>query len=131
MIVFGFGGSKRTDRGAVWPAVCGNCRNQVLMHHVTTHASFRLFFVPIVPYNRKHFLLCPVCQQGWQLAQQDVARVEAGKLLLVRARMGEITEAQYGSELTMLRNPSAVTIAASAVEGGAVPGTAPEALRNQ
>jgi len=92
VIIFGFGGSKLTDRGSVWPATCPNCHNQVLLHHATTHASFRLFFVPIVKYNRKHYLMCPTCHKGPRLDAAEVKQVEAAKLLLARVRIGELTE---------------------------------------
>jgi hypothetical protein len=104
VIIFGFGGSKLTDRGAVWPATCANCHNQVLLHHITTHATFRLFFVPILPYDRVHFLLCPICQKGMRLKSVAVPQVEAAKQLLVKARLGEITQQQYEEELARLRN---------------------------
>lgn len=117
MIIFGFGGSKLTNRGAVWPATCTNCHNQVLLHHITTHASFRLFFVPIVPYNRRHYLLCPICQKGIRLKSIALPQVEAAKQLLVRVRLGEITEQQYEEELTKLRNAPLPPTELPAIEG--------------
>ena len=103
MIIWGFGGSKLTDKGAVWPATCPRCRNDVLLHHVTTHASFRLFFVPIFPYDRKHHLMCPVCRQSVQFdPKAELPRIEAAKQLLIQARAGQITEQQYMYELARL-----------------------------
>ena len=115
MIVFGVGGGKRTDRGAVWAAKCANCQNDVLLHHVTTHASFRLFFVPIFKYDTKHFLICPVCKQGPRLDEARVRQVETAKLLLVRARMNELTEEQYKTELAV-QNPASVGLSGGAAE---------------
>jgi len=102
MIIFGFGGSKLTNRGAVWPATCRNCHNQVILEHVTTHASFRLFFIPIIPYDRKHYLICPVCRRGPQLTPAALPMIEQAKLLLARHRMGELTAEEYKAELARL-----------------------------
>ena len=117
MIIFGFGGSAVTNRGAVWPATCGNCHNQVLLHHITTHASFRLFFVQIVPYNRRHYLLCPICQKGIRLKSVALPQVEIAKQLLVRARMGQISEQQYNEELARVRSTPLPLADAPAIEG--------------
>ena len=116
MIIWGFGGSKLTDKGAVWPATCPRCNNDVLLHHVTTHASFRLFFVPIVPYDRKHHLMCPVCRQSMQFdPKAELPRIEAGKQLLVAIRTGQISEEQYRRELAGLRGEA---IQALPAQGG-------------
>jgi hypothetical protein len=121
VIIWGFGGSKVTDKGAVWPATCPRCRNEVLLHHVTTHATFSLFFVPLVPYDRKHHLACPVCSQSVQFdPKAGLPKIEAGKMLLLQARTGQISEEQYRYELARLHGqaPEALPPIAGA---GAVP----------
>jgi uncharacterized protein YbaR (Trm112 family) len=118
MIIWGFGGSKPTDKGAVWPATCPNCHNNVLLHHVTTHATFSLFFIPLVPYDRKHHLVCPICQRGLQFdPKTELSRIEAAKQLLVRVRLGEITEAQYMFELERLRSGGPAALPQQATGG--------------
>jgi hypothetical protein len=115
MIIWGFGGSKLADKGAVWPATCPNCHNGVYLHHVTTHASFRLFFVPIIPYGRKHHLMCPICQRGVRFDPKlELPRIEAAKMLLVQARTGEITDQQYRLGLEQLHNQAPATLSAPA-----------------
>jgi hypothetical protein len=126
MIIWGFGGSKLNDRGAVWPAMCPNCHNNVLLHHVTTHATFSLFFIPLIPYDRKHHLMCPICRKSIQFDKSELPRIEAGKQLLVRARLGQIGETEYMSELEQLRSgvPAALPSPAGppAAAGYAIPG---------
>lgn len=123
MIIWGFGGNKLSDKGAVWPAICPNCRNTVLLHHVTTHSTFSLFFIPLVPYDRKHHLMCPVCRNSLQFDPKvDLARIEAGKQLLVRFRMGEIMEPQYRNELAALMGQSPASLPSPAPVGPAASG---------
>jgi hypothetical protein len=102
VIIFGWGGSKLTDHGAVWRRTCPNCGNSVWFHYAATHSSLRLFFVPIVPYDRKHYLVCPVCSRGPQLDDQALAMVRQAMLLLTRARLGELSEAEYHADLERL-----------------------------
>jgi hypothetical protein len=128
VIIFGWGGSKFMDHGAVWMQTCPNCHNSGWFHYVTTHASFRLFFVPIVPYDRKHYLMCPVCNRGPQLDDAGVETAKQAMLLLARTRMGELSENEYSAELERLLNQQvaglpagAARIESSAEEAGSTP----------
>lgn len=74
MIIFGFGSRRPKDRGGVVPMSCPNCNNESIFRHVSQTKWFSLFFIPIIPYNTKHLLLCPVCGQGRHLTRAQVAR---------------------------------------------------------
>jgi hypothetical protein len=127
MIIFGWGGSKLDDHGAVWNQTCPNCRNSVWFHYATTHASFRLFFVPIIPYDRKHYLVCPVCSRGPQLDDHGLAIVKQAMLLLARMRLGELPEGEYHAQLERLLGAgTALPAGLPRIEGPAdqPPGTA-------
>jgi hypothetical protein len=122
MVIFGWGGGKLKDRGAVWPAVCPNCHNQVLFHYTTVNKSFRLYFVPIIPYGTKHYLMCPICSKGRELSGQGVLLVKQAQELLARTRVGELTDEQCRFELERLRNPDAASLQPGAIQQpGAVP----------
>lgn len=60
-IIFGWGNSKQKDYGEVYPMNCSRCNNEVFYHYLKTWKRFSLFFIPLIPYGRKHFLTCPVC----------------------------------------------------------------------
>jgi hypothetical protein len=107
VVIFGWGGGKITDRGEVWPGVCPVCHNNVMFRYATIHKSFRLYFIPLVPYGRKHYLVCPICSKGSQLGAGGVAGVAQAQQLLGRYRAGTMTQEQYVSELNSLRNPPA------------------------
>ncbi len=117
MIIFGWGGRKLYDKGAVWAAVCPNCHNQVFFHYLTAHSSFSLFFVPLIPYGRKHLLVCPVCHQARELDDAGVNLVKQAQLLLARVRLNELTEAGYQAELARLRNPNLALLPAMVSPG--------------
>ena len=114
MVIFGWGGSKFTDHGAAWRQTCPNCHNSGWFHYATTHSSFRLYFIPLIPYGRKHFLMCPICNKGPQLTEPGVATVKQAMRLLARARTGELTESQYNAELAMLLSPATAVLPAGA-----------------
>ena len=99
MIFFGWGGGKAKDVGPAAPITCPNCRNATTFHYVTSTKWFRLYFVPIIPYSRKHFLLCPVCTRGMALTS-ETARLAAGMVPITRARIAdELTEPEYQQHL--------------------------------
>jgi hypothetical protein len=128
LIIFGWGGGKLKDKGAVWPAVCPNCHNQVLLHYTTVNKSIRIYFVPIIPYGTKHYLMCPICSKGRQLNDQGLMLVRQAQQLMARARLGEITDEQYRFELDRLRNPNAAALqpgamAPNQIQPGPIPPT--------
>jgi hypothetical protein len=73
----------------------------------TSNKAFRLFFVPIIPYGKKHYLMCPTCNKGRQLDAAGVALVPRAMEVTGRFRTGQPTHEQYTAELDSLRNPPA------------------------
>lgn len=87
MIVFGWGGGKRRDYGEAVPVQCPNCHNRVLYHYVTSTKWFRLYLIPLIPYQKRHLLLCPVCSRGMELRGE--ARAEAPRLVEATRALAE------------------------------------------
>ncbi|MEX0754983.1 MAG: zinc-ribbon domain-containing protein [Actinomycetota bacterium] len=67
MIIFGWGGGKAKHHGPAVAQACRTCGHEGFLHYFTVTKWFRLYFIPIVPYNTKHFLACPVCTAGTEL----------------------------------------------------------------
>ena len=67
MIIFGWGGGRPTNHGGAVPITCPNCINETVLQYTTTTQHFSLFWIPLIPYGKKHFLLCPICTRGRQL----------------------------------------------------------------
>jgi zinc-ribbon family len=75
-IVFGWGGGRRKDHGAAVPAHCPNCRNAVMFRYFSVTKWFSLFFIPLIPYQTSHLLLCPVCTRGMRLERGQVEQAK-------------------------------------------------------
>jgi hypothetical protein len=72
VVIFGFGAGKQEDLGEAVQTVCPNCNNQVVLHHVRSKKSVRLYFVPVVPYGTDDYLVCPICSRGLQLSHAQL-----------------------------------------------------------
>ena len=97
MIIFGFGGGRPKDRGPVIPARCPNCGNENYLRHVSSTRWFSLFFIPLIPYSTKHFLLCPVCTQGRPLTRDQAAKAQEMATWTQRYRAGEVPHEEYAA----------------------------------
>jgi hypothetical protein len=84
VIVFGVGRAQPKDFGSVAPMICPNCHNPVVLRYILATTWFRLYFLPVVPLQRRHLMMCPVCSRGIMLtgtqakgAKNFVSRTEA------------------------------------------------------
>ena len=64
---------------------------------------FTLFFIPVIPYESGHLMICPVCGHGMELdkAQQQAA----GEMTALNKQFGEgqISEGEYETRAAMIR----------------------------
>src|SRR5262245_34291596 len=95
VVIFGFGPGKQEDMGEAVQVVCPNCHNQVILHHVRSKKTVRLYFVPVVPYGTDDYLVCPVCSRGMQLSQAQLPHVASVKRATAAFRAGRLSEADY------------------------------------
>lgn len=81
MIIFGWGGGKPRDRGPAVATRCPACENESVHRYYTATKWFTLFFIPVIPYQTKHFLVCPRCMRAGVLtgaALDEVKRAAKG-----------------------------------------------------
>ena len=90
VVIFGFGPGKQEDLGAAVQVVCPNCNNQVVLHHVRSKKTVRLYFVPVVPYGTDDYLVCPICSRGMQLSQTQLPHLASMKRATGALRAGRI-----------------------------------------
>jgi len=95
VVIYGFGPGKQEDMGEAVQVVCPNCHNQVILHHVRSKKTVRLYFVPVVPYGTDDYLVCPVCSRGMQLSQAQLPHVASVKRATAAFRAGRLSEADY------------------------------------
>jgi hypothetical protein len=134
VVIFGFGAGSPEDLGAVAPAVCPNCHNQVFFHHVRSKKSVRLYFVPVVPYGTDDYLVCPVCSRGLQISRAQLPHLRTMAAAAASFRTGRISQAQYQAQVEGFWrqfgvNPAGQQLFAAAGPGGQAPG--PQAVPAQ
>mgnify|MGYP001822907399 CR=1 FL=1 len=93
--LFGWGHRTFNERGPTVPANCPNCSNETWLHMISYKTWFTLFFIPVIPYESKNLLLCPVCSQGLELQGEQVEQAKHlnGKATAFLAE--EISETEF------------------------------------
>jgi hypothetical protein len=102
MIIFGIGGGRRKDRGAALAMLCPNCHNQTFYRYTTVTKWFSLFFIPLIPYSTKHYLVCPVCTRAVLLDGPLKANAPRLVELTSELQAGSITQEVYASQVREL-----------------------------
>jgi zinc-ribbon family len=96
MIIFGWGGGKPKDLGPALPNKCARCGREEFARYFTVTKWFSLFFIPLIPYSTKHFLVCPTCTNARELTTRETqARAEQLVALTARYTSGAIDEQTY------------------------------------
>jgi hypothetical protein len=73
VLIMGFGPRRPKDLGEAAPALCPNCGNHVVFRLLEIRNWFSLFFIPLVPGRARHVVVCPICQYGIELSDQQLA----------------------------------------------------------
>ncbi len=95
VVIFGWGAGEAQDLGEVAPAVCPNCHNHVLMHHIRSEKKVSLYFVPLIPYGTDEYLSCPTCRHGLQLRPEQRTEVESMQAATSQYRRGRYLAEAY------------------------------------
>jgi Short C-terminal domain len=125
VVIFGFGAGSPEDLGAVAPAVCPNCHNQVFFHHVRSKKSVRLYFVPVVPYGTDDYLVCPVCSRGLQVSRPQLPHLRTMAAAATSFRTGRLSQAQYQAQVEGFWRQFGVNPAGQQLFVGSGPGGPP------
>ena len=70
-LLFGRGNRKTKDFGSTIIQTCSICEKQNYFNLVRMMDWFDLFFIPIIPYNTEHHLVCPHCQSAIELEDEE------------------------------------------------------------
>ena len=124
VVIFGFGPGKQEDLGEAVQTVCPNCHNQVVLHHVRSKKTVRLYFVPVVPYGTDDYLVCPVCSRGMQLSRTQLPHLAPMKRATASSRAGRLSEAGYAAQAELFWRAMGVNVTGQPVTGGG-PAAAP------
>jgi hypothetical protein len=123
VVIFGFGPGKQEDLGEAVQTVCPNCNNQVMLHHVRSKKTVRLYFVPVVPYGTDDYLVCPICSRGMQLSQTQLPHLAPMKRATASLRAGRLSETDYAAQAELFWRAMGVHVTGQPVAGG--PAAAP------
>jgi len=69
--IVGWGHPKVTDHGAIELRKCPHCHNERRWHLVETSSWITLFFIPVIRTGKRFELLCPICNFGYDLTDED------------------------------------------------------------
>ncbi len=116
-IFFGWGHTTKKMFGPVFKQVCNHCHNEEYWVLTRIRVWFTLFFIPLIPYENKYFLSCPICEYGLTLNTEQIKQfqplAETNQLLV----SGSISEAEYGSRVRALNGgPTQEEVAVRDVE---------------
>ena len=105
-VIFGWGGKLKhvADAGI---AKCANYKNFAPHFIGKVKKAVRLYFVPVVPYSTKFYLVCSICQAGYEIPKDKVDELVA-----------EVIRLPSNEEAAQIMNAFASTIKGLANVGG-------------
>jgi hypothetical protein len=74
--VFGWGRRTTRDLGPTIPGTCPNCKNQTWFHFRSYRTWFSIMLVPLIPYESKMLLVCPICSRGLELRADQAEKAK-------------------------------------------------------
>jgi len=92
-----FGWPKRTKSyGPTIPEYCDHCDNESYFSLFKSRRWFSLFFIPFLPLGfAKRYLLCNVCQAGFELDQSEWKRLKEFTSVTKAFHDGNLSEDEY------------------------------------
>jgi hypothetical protein len=93
--LFGWGHRTTKEMGPTMAGSCGNCRNETWFHLFSYRTWITLFFIPVIPYESRTLLLCPVCTSGLELNGEQVEKAKRLNGLTTAFLAKEMAKAEY------------------------------------
>lgn len=94
-ILFGWGYQKEDYLGPIFNLQCSHCNNEGGWRLYKRSTWFTLFFIPIIPYDRKNILCCSTCSWGFVLSDEKTREMRPLAELNLAFVAGHITEDEY------------------------------------
>ena len=93
--IFGWGRQTNKEFGPTVLIECPNCNNTKFWILVKRRTWFTFFFIPVIPFSSKDFLLCPVCEHGLELDDSQMDRALQLNVLTRKFLQDELGETEY------------------------------------
>jgi hypothetical protein len=121
IVFFGWGGGKPKDLGAAIPTRCLRCNNSVTYRYYSVTKWFRLYFIPLIPYDTKYFLVCPTCMASKQL--DKASRAQVIRLVATTSAMqaGQLSQERYAEQIQGITSGAPQIDAAAGVGAPSLP----------
>lgn len=115
-IIFGWGRQSIKSIGVVFKNLCTHCHNEEYWIMTRIVTWFTLFFIPLIPYETKYFLSCPVCKYGLTLEEKQIMELKPIAELNQLLVDGKITKEEYGIQIKQVNGNPTDSIEAEVVE---------------
>jgi phage terminase large subunit GpA-like protein len=99
MIIFGWGHQSMKNFGVTFKHKCPNCNNEDYWQLIRMTTWFTLFFIPVIPYENKYVLICPVCEKGVRVERANIDEYKNLAIANTDLINGKITSEEYKSRL--------------------------------
>lgn len=101
-IFFGWGHTTKKIFGPAFKQLCSHCHNEEYWILTRVRVWFTLFFIPLIPYENKYYLTCPICEYGLTLNSEQINSIrpiaEINQLLVD----GSISKEEYQNRILSL-----------------------------
>jgi hypothetical protein len=97
--IFGFGRRKVRDDGPVVACTCPHCHNEVSLSLLHVSTWFTLFFIPVIPYSRKQFLVCPICRWSLPVTKANAPALDEMATITSTWRDGGLDNEEYAKRI--------------------------------
>ena len=101
-IIFGWGFTTTRVFGVVFPVLCPNCHNEEFWVLRRIRRWITLFFIPVIPYESTHALMCPVCGAGRELHGADHKRAKMYAEANTAFGNGALSDDEYSARLAAI-----------------------------
>lgn len=89
MIIWGWGRVTKKFIGGVFQRTCNYCNQTSIWQLCIVRTWFTLFFIPVIPYEKRYRIACPSCGSYIELTKEQFEKM---KLELETANSNETAE---------------------------------------
>lgn len=101
--IFGWGHRTIKNFGNTLIQKCRICSHASYFSLVRTRDWFTLFFIPILPYETKYFLECPICKNAFELNnEENIANLKEIAELIESFKKKEVTKKELNKQYKIL-----------------------------
>ena len=81
IVIFGFGKTTKRKFGSLNDKKCKFCQDGNEYELLRIITWFTLFFIPIIPYRFKYYLVCSNCERGFEITKDQFNSIKETELV--------------------------------------------------